>query len=67
MESMTNKKAMEKELNEEYVEIITEMRELNKRRVQVFLKFQKLMPDANLEYQHTVSIYHDLYGVDLDE
>jgi hypothetical protein len=58
---------MEKELNEEYVSIIKEMRELNARRVEVFIKFQKIVPDVALNYQHTVSIYHDLYGVDLDK
>jgi uncharacterized coiled-coil DUF342 family protein len=57
----------EKELNEEYVAIIKEMRELNARRVKVFNKFQEIVPDVDLTYQHTVSIYHDLYGVDLDK
>ena len=57
----------EKELNEEYVAIIKEMRELNARRVEVYNKFKEFVPDIALQFQHTVSIYHDLYGVDLDK
>ena len=60
---------MEKELNEEYVEIITEMRELNTRRVEVYKKFKALEPDAEklLTWMTSPTLYHDLYGVDLDK
>jgi hypothetical protein len=58
---------MEEELNKEYVEIITQMRKLNKKRVEVFEKFKEIKPDVELKFQRTVSIYHDLYGKDIDE
>lgn len=60
---------MEKELNEEYISLISQMRELNKKRVEIYDKFRKLKPDVNEEIKEmrTVSIYHDLYGNDLDK
>jgi hypothetical protein len=60
---------MEKELNEEYISLISQMRELNKKRVEIYDKFRKLKPDVNQEIKEmrTVSLYHDLYGNDLDK
>ena len=60
---------MEKELNEEYISLISQMRELNKKRVEIYGKFKKLKPDVNEEIKEmrTVSLYHDLYGNDLDK
>ena len=60
---------MEKELNEEYISLISQMRELNKKRVEIYGKFRKLKPDVNEEIKEmrTVSLYHDLYGNDLDK
>ncbi|HSG30468.1 MAG TPA: hypothetical protein VLB82_02875, partial [Thermodesulfobacteriota bacterium] len=60
---------MEKELNEEYISLISQMIELNKKRVDVYKKFRTLKPDVNTELKEmrTVSLYHDLYGNDLDK
>lgn len=60
---------MEKELNEKYISLISQMRELNKKRVEIYDKFRKLKPDVNQEIKEmrTVSLYHDLYGNDLDK
>ena len=45
------------------------MRELNKKRVEIYDKFRKLKPDVNkdIKEMRTVSLYHDLYGNDLDK
>jgi len=60
---------MKKELNEEYISLISQMRELNKKRVEIYHKFRKLKPEVNKEIKEmrTVSLYHDLYGNDLDK
>lgn len=60
---------MEKELNEEYISLISQMRELNKKRVEIYDKFRKLNPEVDNEIKEmrTVSLYHDLYGNDLDK
>jgi len=60
---------MEKELNEEYISLISQMRELNKKRVEIYDKFRKLKPDVNqkIKEMRTISLYHDLYGNDLDK
>ena len=60
---------MEKELNEEYISLISQMRELNKKRVEIYDRFRKLKPDVNEEIKEmrTVSLYHDIYGNDLDK
>ena len=60
---------MEKELNEEYISLISQMRELNKKRVAIYDIFRKLDPDVNtkLKEMRTISLYHDLYGNDLDK
>ena len=60
---------MEKELNKEYISLISQMRELNKKRVEIYDRFRKLKPDVNEEIKEmrTVSLYHDLYGNDLDK
>ena len=57
------------ELNEEYISLISQMRELNKKRVEIYNRFRKLKPDVNEEIKEmrTVSLYHDLYGNDLDK
>ena len=62
-------KFMEKELNEEYISLISQIRELNLKRVKIYDKFRKLKPDVNekIKEMRTVSLYHDLYGNDLDE
>ena len=60
---------MEKELNEEYISLISQMRELNKKRVEIYDKFRQLKPEVNKEIKEmrTVSLYHDLYGNDLNK
>ncbi len=60
---------MKKELNEEYISLISQMRELNKKRVEIYDKFRKLKPEVNekIKEMRTVSLYHDLYGNDLDK
>ena len=60
---------MQKELNEEYISLISQMRELNKKRVEIYDKFRKLKPDVNqkIKEMRTISLYHDLYGNDLDK
>jgi hypothetical protein len=60
---------MEEELNKEYISLIYQIRELNKKRVEIYNKFKKLKPDVNKEIREmrTVSIYHDLYGNDVDK
>ena len=60
---------MEKELNKEYISLISQMRGLNKKRVEIYDRFRKLKPDVNEEIKEmrTVSLYHDLYGNDLDK
>ena len=60
---------MEKQLNEEYISLISQIRELNKKRVEIYKKFKKLKPNINIELKmmRTVSIYHDLYNNDLDK
>jgi|688.fasta_scaffold2243811_1 hypothetical protein len=60
---------MEEELNKEYISLIYQIRELNKKRVEIYNKFKKLKPDVNKDIREmrTVSIYHDLYGNDVDK
>lgn len=60
---------MEKELNEEYISLISQMRELNRKRVEIYCIFRKLKPDFNEEIKEmrTFSLYHDLHGNDLDK
>lgn len=60
---------MEKELNEEYISLIIQMRELNKKRVKLCIQFSELKKHTNIEvkYMRTASLYHDLYGNDLDD
>ena len=56
------------ELNEEYKFIIIEMRLLNAKRFEVYKNFKKLKSDAvTPRSMVTPSMYHDLYGNDLDE
>jgi len=45
------------------------MREINKKRVEVCNKFKKITAkeDIELRTMNTISIYHDLFGKDLDE
>jgi hypothetical protein len=54
-------------LNEEYISVLKEMRNLNKRRVEIMREFKKINSDVKLVIMNTVSIYHDLFGNDLDE
>ena len=55
------------ELNKEYIILISKIRELNAERVEIFKKFKELKPDVEIKMMHTPSIYHDLYGNDLDK
>lgn len=60
-------KIMEDELNQEYISIIVKMRELNKKRHEIYYKFRAIKPDViELKEQRTPSLYHDLFGNDLD-
>ena len=62
---------MKEKLNAEYISIISKMRELNKKRYEIYLNFIGIEPnskiDIKLEMMRTPSIYHDLYGNDLDK
>jgi len=60
---------MEEELNKEYISLIYQIRELNKKRVEIYNKFKNLKPDVNKEMREkrTVSIYHLLYRNDVDK
>lgn len=59
---------MEKELNEEYISLICQIRYLNKKRVDIYNKFKKLNPNSStIKEMRTISFYHDLYGNDLDK
>ena len=63
------KELNEKELNEEYISLISQMRELNNKRVEIYDKFRKFNSEVNekIKEMRTVSLYHDLYGNDLDK
>ena len=55
-------------VNKEYVDLIIQMRDLNKKRSDIFRRFKELSPNASIPpHMHTISIYHDLYGNDLDK
>lgn len=55
------------ELNHEYVKIINEMRELNKKRYEILKAFENIIKgNVDITIMRTPSIYHDLYGHDLD-
>jgi len=56
---------MEKELNEEYISLISQMRELNRKRAEIYDRFRKLK-QVEIKEMRTVSMYHDLYGNDLE-
>jgi hypothetical protein len=57
-----------KELNEEeYIKLISQMRELNEKRHEIFKKFKKINVDVKIKIMKTPSIYHDLFGNDLDK
>lgn len=43
------------------------MRELNKKRVEIYDQFRKLKPNIEIKEMRTVSLYHDLYGNDVDK
>jgi len=66
---MKNPSIEQIELNKEYISLITQMREINKKRVEVCNKFKKITAkeDIELRTMNTISIYHDLFGKDLDE
>lgn len=60
---------MENELlNNEYISLISQMKELNIKRVEIYNKFCFLNPNVSkkIKRMRTVSIYHDLYGNDVD-
>jgi hypothetical protein len=58
---------IDEKLNEEYRDILKQMRVLNKKRYEIFLKFLETNPDATVEYMRTPSMYHDLFGNDMDK
>jgi hypothetical protein len=60
---------MEKELNEQWNSLNSQMRELNMKRVEIYNKFKKLDPEVSerIKMMRTVSLYHDLYDTDFDE
>ena len=57
---------MEK-LNEEYIEVINQMRVLNKKRKEIFDKYKDIEPNAEPVVMRTPTFYHDLFGNDLDK
>jgi hypothetical protein len=57
---------MEK-LNEEYIEVINQMRVLNKKRKEIFDKYKDIEPNAEPVIMRTPTFYHDLLGNDLDK
>lgn len=57
-----------KELNDQYIECIKEMRILNKKRFDIYNQFRVLNPNVRVPRgQVCASIYHDLYDNDLDK
>jgi hypothetical protein len=60
---------MEKELNEQWISLNSQIRELNMKRVEIYNKFKKLDPEVSerIKMMRTVSLYHDLYDTDFDE
>lgn len=56
------------ELNKEYISLIIEMRELNKKRFEIFKKFEEITPKADIDIKvmRTTSIYRDLFGNNLN-
>jgi hypothetical protein len=57
---------MEK-LNEEYIEVINQMRVLNNKRKEIFDKYKDIEPNAEPVIMRTPTFYHDLFGNDLDK
>jgi hypothetical protein len=57
---------MEK-LNEEYIEVINQMRVLNKKRKEIFDKYKDIEPNAEPVIMRTPTFYRDLFGNDLDK
>ncbi len=59
----------EEEVNKEYVSLIKQMRKLNKTRYEVYDVFRKFNPSVNenIKEMKTISLYHDLYGNDIDK
>ena len=57
---------MEK-LNEEYIEVINQMRVLNKKRKEIFDKYKDIEPNSEPVIMRTPTFYHDLFGNDLDK
>ncbi len=57
----------DEKLNKEYVSLISQMRELNKQRYEIYKKFKVIKPDVQIAYMRTPSLYHDLYNNDLDK
>ncbi len=57
---------MKTNLNDEYVKILKQMRELNELRANIFKEFKIENTDAKTRNMMTVSLYHDLYDNDID-
>lgn len=57
---------MEK-LNEQYIEVINQMRVLNNKRKEIFDKYKDIEPNAEPVIMRTPTFYHDLFGNDLDK
>jgi uncharacterized coiled-coil DUF342 family protein len=55
------------ELNEEYIEVINQMRVLNAKRKEIFDKYKDINPEAEPVIMITPTYYHDLFGNDLDK
>ena len=43
------------------------MRELNKKRSEIYQRFKKINPETEWVMMRTPSLYHDLFGNDLDK
>lgn len=54
-------------LNEQYISVIRQIRKLNAERFTIYEKFKVKNEQTKLKCMITPSIYHDLYGNDLDK
>lgn len=54
-------------LNCDYIEVINQMRVLNKKRKEIFDKYKDIEPNAEPVIMRTPTFYHDLFGNDLDK
>lgn len=54
-------------LNCDYIEVVNQMRFLNKKRKEIFDKYKDIEPNAEPVIMRTPTFYHDLFGNDLDK